>query len=186
MADGSSDITQMLVKYGSGDRTVLDELLPLVYDELKRIAAGYMSRERGDHTLQPTALVNEAYLRLMDQRSVDWRNRAQFFGLAANMMRRILINHAASRNAEKRGSGSQKVALDDVNLFFEEQSLDVIALDEALFRLSDYDADKAELVEMKFFGGMTTDEIAEATGRSTASVERDWAFARTWLYKELR
>lgn len=185
MADGRSDVTQLLVRYGSGDRTVLDDLLPLVYDELKRIAATYMSRERRDHTLQPTALVNEAYIRLMDQRNVDWRNRAQFFGLAASMMRRILVNHATARNAEKRGSGGEKVSLDDVGLFFEEQNLDILALDEALSRLDELDEQKAKVVEMKFFGGMTTAEIAEATERSTASVERDWTFARTWLYKEL-
>lgn len=185
MRNGGSDVTQMLVAYGEGRREVLDELLPLVYDELHRIAANYMSRERRDHTLQPTALVNEAYLRLMDQQRVDWHNRAQFFGIAANMMRRILVNHAAARKSEKRGSGGDKVSIDEVQLFFEQQDLDVLALDEALSRLSEHDASKTELVEMKFFGGMTTDEIAAATGRSSASIERDWVFARTWLHKEL-
>jgi len=185
MANGSSDVTQLLVRYGSGDRSVLDQLLPLVYDELKRIAAIYMSRERRDHTLQPTALVNEAYLRLMDQRNVDWRNRAQFFGLAASMMRRILVNYAIAHKAEKRGNGGEKVSLDEVGLFLKEQNLDILALDEALTRLGELDEQKANVVEMKFFGGLTTAEIAEATERSTASIERDWTFARTWLYKEL-
>ncbi|CAN5328458.1 sigma-70 family RNA polymerase sigma factor [soil metagenome] len=185
MPEGSSDVTQMLVAYAAGNREVLDELLPLVYDELRSIAANYMSRERVGHTLQPTALVNEAYLRLMDQKQVDWRNRAQFFGLSATMMRRILVNHAEARRAEKRGGAANHVGIEDVTVFFDEQNLDLLALNEALTRFAEQDDDKARLVEMKYFGGMTNAEISEATGRSTASVERDWVFARTWLFRAL-
>jgi RNA polymerase sigma factor (TIGR02999 family) len=185
MAESVGDVTQMLISYGAGKREVLDSLLPLVYDELRRIAGNYLSRERNDHTLQPTALVHETYLRLVNQQSVDWRNRAQFYGLAAQMMRRILVNHAESRRAEKRGGGAQKVSLDDVTIFFNEQNLDLLALDEALKRLAEFDEDKAQIVEMKFFGGMTIPEIAEITNRSTATVEREWAFARGWLFKML-
>ena len=177
-------ITRLLNEYGDGDKSALDEMLPLVYDELRRIAASYMSRERDNHTLQPTALVHEAYMRLVSQKSANWRNRAQFYGLAANMMRRILVNHAVSAKAVKRGSGG-KTQLDDVTLFFEEHNLDLIELDETLSRLHDLDPEKCRVVEMKFFGGMTTEEISEVTGRSTRSIERDWMFARSWLYDQL-
>jgi len=179
------DVTQMLVSYGNGDRAVLDALLPLVYDELRVIARGYLRNERANHTLQPTGLVHEAYLRLINQQRVDWRNRAQFFGLAANMMRRILVNHAESRGAQKRGGGNNKVPLDEVAVVFEEEPLDLLALNEALLRLETIDKLKSEIVEMKFFGGLTIDEIAEVTKISTASVEREWAFARGWLFKTL-
>ena len=177
-------ITRLLNSYTDGDKTALDEVLPLVYDELRRMAASYLSRERQGHTLQPTALVHEAYMRLISQRSANWRNRAQFYGLAANMMRRILVNHAVAKKAEKRGSGGA-VSLDEVTLFFEERSLDLLELDEALSRLNDLYPDKCRVVDMKFFGGMTTDEIAEVTGRSARSIERDWTFARSWLYDQL-
>ena len=177
-------ITQLLNSYGDGDKGALDEMVPLVYDELRRIAAGYLSRERGSHTLQPTALVHEAYLRLISQKSANWRNRAQFYGLAANMMRRILVNHALANKAEKRGSGG-KMQLDEVALFFTERSLDLLELDEALSRLNDLDPERCRMVEMKFFGGMTTEEISEVTGRSIRSIERDWMFARSWLYDQL-
>lgn len=177
-------ITQLLNSYIDGDKAVLDEMLPLVYDELRRIASHYMARENSGHTLQPTALVHEAYMRLVSQRSANWRNRSQFYGLAANMMRRILVNHAVAKKAEKRGAGG-KVAIDEVTLFFDEQNLDLLDLDEALQRLAELDDGKCRVVELKFFGGLTTDEIAEFTGRSTRSIERDWLFARSWLYSEL-
>ena len=182
---GMGDVTQMLVSYGNGDRAVLDALLPLVYDELRVIARGYLRNERANHTLQPTGLVHEAYLRLINQQRVDWRNRAQFFGLAAHMMRRILVNHAESRGAQKRGGGINKVPLDEVAVVFDEEPLDLLALNEALLRLETIDKLKSEIVEMKFFGGLTIDEIAEVTKISTASVEREWAFARGWLFKTL-
>ncbi|MEO7659261.1 MAG: sigma-70 family RNA polymerase sigma factor [Pyrinomonadaceae bacterium] len=181
----SGEVTQLLVDYGAGNRGALDELLPLVYDELRRIAANYVNRERREHTLQPTALVHEAYLRLVNQHSVDWRNRAQFYGLAAEMMRRILVNHAEKKLAEKRGSGGKQVSIDDTVVITDELNLDLLALDEALNSLAELDEDKAKLVEMKFFGGMTIQEIAEVTGRSTATIEREWAFARGWLLKTL-
>lgn len=184
MAD-EGRITRLLNSYTDGDREVLDEMLPLVYDELRRIAANYLARENSGHTLQPTALVHEAYMRLISQRSANWRNRAQFYGLAANMMRRILVNHAVAKRAEKRGGAGEKVSIDEVVLFFEERDLDIIALDEAMSRLAEIDEDKCSIVELKFFGGLTTDEIAEVTGRSTRTIERDWLFARSWLYTEL-
>ena len=179
------DITQMLISYGEGNRAALDSLLPLVYDELRIIARSYLRQERSDHTLQPTGLVHEAYLRLVNQQSVSWRNRAQFFGLAANMMRRILVNHAESRNSQKRGGRLEKVSLDQVTVAFNNNVLDVLALDELLHRLEEVDKLKSDIVELKFFGGLTIDEIAEVTNISTATVEREWAFARGWLYKTL-
>jgi RNA polymerase sigma factor (TIGR02999 family) len=179
------DVTQMLISYGEGDRAALDALLPLVYDELRIIARSYLRQERSDHTLQPTGLVHEAYLRLINQKRVDWRNRAQFFGLAASMMRRILVNHAEAKRAEKRGGGAEKVSLEEVKVVFDEDALDLLALDEVLRRLEKFDKLKSEIVELKFFGGLTIDEIAEVTKTSTSSVEREWAFARGWLYKSL-
>ena len=181
----SAEITQLLIAHGEGNHEALDALLPLVYNELRRIAANYLSQERRDHTLQPTALVHEAYLRLVNQHSVDWRNRAQFYGLAANMMRRILIAHADKKRAEKRGSGGEKVLLEEVAVAAGELDLDLLALDEALHLLAELDEEKAQVVEMKFFGGMTIQEISEVTGKSTATVEREWAFARGWLLKTL-
>jgi RNA polymerase sigma factor (TIGR02999 family) len=185
MSERAGDITQMLVAYGEGQRQALDELLPLVYGELKRIAAHYLGREKSNHTLQPTALVHEAYLRLVNQHSVNWRNRAQFYGLAAQMMRRILVNYAVAKQAEKRGSGGEQVSLEEITLALDELNLDLLALDEALTQLAIQDEAKAQIVEMKFFGGMTIKEIAEVTGKSTATVEREWAFARGWLFKTL-
>jgi RNA polymerase sigma factor (TIGR02999 family) len=179
------DVTQMLISYGEGDRAALDALLPLVYDELRMIARSYLRQERPDHTLQPTGLVHEAYLRLINQKQVDWRNRAQFFGLAASMMRRILVNHAEAKRAEKRGGRIERVSLDDVSVVFEDEPLDLLALDEVLRRLEKLDKLKMEIVELKFFGGLTIDEIAEVTKTSTSTVEREWAFARGWLYKAL-
>ena len=185
MGKPAGELTELLAAYGNGRREVLDELLPVVYAELRRIAANYLARERADHTLQPTALVHEAYLRLVNQRNVDWRNRAQFYGLAAQMMRRILVNHAEARQAQKRGDGAGKVPLDEFTISFQEQNLDVLALHEAMNELAHLDEQKSKIVELKFFGGLTTEEIAEVTGLSIRSVEREWAFARAWLYKAL-
>lgn len=170
----------------NGNRAALDEMLPLVYDELHRIAANYLRRENVGHTLQPTALVNEAYLRLVDQRNVNWHNRAQFFGIAANLMRRILLTHAERKHAEKRGGARQKkVEFDAVTIFCEEQNLDFLSLEEALRQLAVFDEQKARIIELKFFGGLTNEEIAEVIGKSTKTVERDWTFARAWLKREL-
>lgn len=185
MPQTSENLTQLLIEASNGNKTALDEILPLVYDELRKIAQNYLNRERTDHTLQATALVHEAYLRLIDQRKVDWQNRSQFFGLASNMMRRILVNHAESYKAEKRGSG-QKLQLDEtVDVSFEE-NLDLIDLDEALKKMAEIDEQKSKIVEMRFFGGLTIDETAQVLGKSHATIEREWAFAKAWLYRELR
>ena len=162
----------------------LDEMFPVIYAELRRLAEIYLRRERGDHTLQPTALVHEAYLRLRDQRNVDWRNREQFLGIAAQMMRRILVNHAEAKNALKRGGA--KCSLDDVlTVFFERQNLDLVAIDEARKRLAAIDEQKSRIVELKFFGGLTTEETARLVNRSVATVEREWTFAKAWLHRAL-
>jgi RNA polymerase sigma factor (TIGR02999 family) len=171
--------------YTSGDRAALDEMLPLVYAELRRLAAFSLRRERPGHTLQPTALVHEAYVRLVDQRDVDWRNRAQFFGLAAEMMRRILINYALEKQAAKRGGGAHRVTLSEVANVFGPLDLDLLALNRAMEQLAEIDPRKSRLVELKFFGGLTIEEIAEVMGISTATVEREWAFARSWLYRTI-
>ena len=184
MREPAENLTELLIEASSGDKPALDEILPLVYDELRKIAQNYLNRERPDHTLQATALVHEASLRLIDQRKADWKNRSQFFGLAAQMMRRILVNHAESRQAEKRGSG-QKLQLDEtVDVSFEE-NLDLLALDEALKKLEQFDEQKSKIVEMRFFGGLTIEETANVLGKSHATVEREWAFAKAWLHREL-
>lgn len=175
-------ITRWLLDWGRSDKEGLDEMLPVVYEELHRLATQYLSREGTGHTLQPTALVNEAYLRLVDQRRVDWRNRAQFLGLAANMMRRILVNHARDRAALKRGGDARQVSLSLLESPSGRPDVNLIALEDALERLSAVDARKSRVVELKFFGGLTTEEIAEVLQISGATVEREWAFARAWLY----
>ena len=177
-----SRVTQLLLDWSDGDERARAEVLPLVYDELRRLAALYLLRERHDHTLQPTALVHEAYLRLVDQRHVNWRNRAQFVGLAAVMMRRILVNYARDRAAGKRGGDLQKVPLSDADEPGRPQDVDVIVLHDALDQLSAIDPRKSRIVELKFFGGLTTNEIAEVLQLSPATIERDWSFARAWLY----
>ena len=176
-------ITELLIR-SRGSKEALDELLPLVYDELRRLASSYLSRERPDHTLQPTALVHEAYIRLIDQSSVNWRNRAQFFGLAAQMMRRILVNHAIARAAQKR-SGGDRVTLTDAAHLSEREEVDVIAIDQALTRLAGLDARQAEIVEMRFFAGLSIDEVGEVLGVSAPTVKRDWSMAKAWLRGEL-
>jgi len=181
-APSTSRVTRLLLDWSDGDERARDEVLPLVYDELRRLAALYLLRERHDHTLQPTALVHEAYLRLVDQRQLNWKNRAQFVGLAAVMMRRILVNHARDRAAEKRGGDMQKVPLSDVDQPGTPQDVDVIVLHDALDQLGAIDPRKSRIVELKFFGGLTTNEIAEVLQLSPATIERDWSFARAWLY----
>jgi RNA polymerase sigma-70 factor, ECF subfamily len=177
-----SAVTQLLLDWRNGDKEALDRVLPLVYAELRRLAAGYLSREGVGHTLQPTALVHEAYLRLVDQRQVDWRNRAQFLGIAASMMRRILVNHARDRRAAKRGGDAERVSLSLVDAPSGGPDVDLIALEDALGRLAALDPRKAQVVELKFFGGLTVEEIAEVLQVSGATVEREWSFARAWLY----
>jgi RNA polymerase sigma-70 factor (ECF subfamily) len=179
-------VTQLLNDWSKGDQTALDQLMPLVYAELHRLAASYLSRERSDHTLQPTALVNEAYLRLIDQNSLAWENRAQFFGIAAQMMRRILVNHARDRHADKRGGPDiLRVSLDDAISFFEERDVNLVALDEALTRLQEMDQRQSQIVELRFFGGLTIEEVATQLHTSPATVKREWTTAKLWLQREL-
>jgi RNA polymerase sigma factor (TIGR02999 family) len=180
-----ASVTQFLIGWCRGNRADLDRLLPTVYDELRHLAAAKLSAERAGHTLQPTALVHEAYLRLIEQHSVDWRDRAQFLGLAAEMMRRILVNHARDRNALKRGGGAEKVTINAALGLAAGDDLDVRDIDAALTRLAELDARKARVVELRFFAGLTTEEIAEVVGTSTATIERDWRFARAWLFDAL-
>jgi len=176
-------VTQWLLDWSKSDRKdALDQMLPVVYEELHRLASHYLTREASGHTLQPTALVNEAYLRLVDQRQVDWRNRAQFLGVAASLMRRILVNHARDRAAQKRGGGAQQVSLSLLESPSGRPDVDLIALEDALERLAARDGRKSRVVELKFFGGLTTEEIAEVLQISVATVEREWSFARAWLY----
>jgi RNA polymerase sigma factor (TIGR02999 family) len=177
---GPGGVTRLLLEWGSGDEQARERMLPLVYEELRRIAAGYMRRERAEHTLQPTALVHEAYLRLVDQRLVDWHNRAQFVAVAAIMMRRILANHARDRSAAKRNSAEAVTMMLPVGE--PESAVDVLAVHEALDRLTAIDARKGRIIELKFFGGLKTSEIAAVLDVSTATVERDWSFAKAWLY----
>jgi RNA polymerase sigma factor (TIGR02999 family) len=178
-------ITDWLLRWSQSDKQGLDQMLPVVYQELHRLATRYLEREATGHTLQPTALVHEAYLRLVDQRRVDWRNRAQFLGVAANMMRRILVNHARDRTALKRGGGAQQVSLSLVGSLPGGPEVELIALEDALERLAQLDQRKSRVVELKFFGGLTIEEIAEVLEISPATVEREWAFARAWLYEAI-
>ena len=178
------EVTRLLVDWGNGDQAALDELIPLVYDELRRVAGRYMRRESQDHTLQTSALVNEAYLRLVDQKSVQWQNRAHFFGVAAQLMRRILVDHARSRSRVKRGGGAQMVSLDEQAVMSKEVA-EVIALDEALKTLADMDLRKSQIVEMKFFGGLTNEEVAEVLKVTSRTVEREWRKAKAWLHRAI-
>lgn len=183
MPESIEKTTQLLKKARAGDRQSLDEFLPLVYEELKRIAAHKLSLERPNHTLQATALVHEAYLRLIEQHSVDWQNRAHFFGIASEMMRRILVNHAESRNAKKRGEGKTMISLDDVENFAPtaDAGVDLLFLDDALKELAEFDPMQAKVIELKFFGGLTNEETAEVLGVSESTVKREWRMARAWL-----
>ena len=179
-------ITGLLVRWGGGDASAREELMPLVYDELRRLAGRYLRRERPGHTLQPTALVNEAYLKLVEQSRVEWQNRAQFFGLAAKLMRNILVDHARARQAAKRGGGQFSVSFSRADRLSEDKpEVDLLALNEAIERLSALDRQKARVVELRFFGGLTIEEAAEVLGISHATVEREWALARAWLRREL-
>jgi RNA polymerase sigma-70 factor (ECF subfamily) len=179
------EVTQLLRYSQEGDREALDQLLPLMYDELRRIAASQLSRERPDHTLQATALVHEAYLRLIEQHSVDWRNRAHFFSLAAEMMRRILVNHAISARAQKRGGLETKLSLDEAISPTQEREINLVLLDEGLHRLAKFDARQARIVELRFFGGLTSEEIAEVLGLSAITIKREWRLAKAWLHHQI-
>ena len=180
-----AQITDLLVAWGDGDQTALERLFPLVYDELRRLAAFYLRRERSDHTLQPTALVNEVYLRLVDQRRVGWQNRAQFFGVAAQMMRRILVSHARSRHAAKRGGSDRRITLQDELAVADQRDVNLLALDDALTKLEAIDPEKSKLVELRFFSGLTVPETAEVMSVSPRTVDRKWQTAKAWLYREI-
>jgi RNA polymerase sigma factor (TIGR02999 family) len=179
-----NEVTRLLVDWGNGDQAALEELIPLVYDELRRMAGRYMRRETQGHTLQTSALVNEAYLKLVDQKSVKWQNRAHFFGVASQLMRRILVDHARSRSRAKRGGKTRMISLAGQAVLSKESS-EVIALDEALKQLAEMDPRKSRIVEMKFFGGLTTEEAAEVLNITSRTVEREWRKARAWLNRAL-
>ena len=179
------EVTRLLVAWGDGDRAALDRLMPLVHTELRRLARHYISRERPGHTLQSTALVNEAYLRLVEQESMRWENRTHFFGIAAHLMRQILVDHARSRQAAKRGGGQYRLSLSRVDRSASAPDLDLLALDEALGRLEALDPQKSRIVELRYFGGLGIEETAEVIGISPATVKRDWSMARAWLRSEI-
>jgi RNA polymerase sigma factor (TIGR02999 family) len=178
-------VTQLLIRWTEGDKQALEDLLPLVYDELRRLARRYLQQERPGHTLQSTALVHEAYLRLIDQ-NVNWQNRAHFFGIAAQMMRRILVDHARSRSAAKRGDGACRVILDEGLVALPERDLDVVALDGALSNLAKIDPQQSKIVELRFFAGLSIEDTSEVLHISPATVKRDWAMAKAWLLREMR
>jgi RNA polymerase sigma-70 factor (ECF subfamily) len=181
----SPDVTQILQEVSGGDKDAPARLMPLVYDELRRLADYYLRQERPDHTLQPTALVHEAYLKLVDQTRVDWQNRAHFFGVAAQLMRRILVDHARRHRASKRGGLQQKMALDEAVDYSQPRDVDLLALDEALNALAKLDERQSRIVELRFFGGLTIEETAEALGVSPATVKVDWSMAKAWLRREI-
>ena len=178
-------VTELLAHWSHGDDAALGELTPLVYEELRRLAHHHMDGQRPDHTLQTTALVNEAYLRLAGQTNPSWQNRAHFFAVAARAMRQILVNYAKSSRAQKRGGGAVKIELDEGAIVAPEKSKEIVDLNEALERLATLDSRKAHVVELKYFGGLNHDEIAEVMKISTVTVRRDWVFAKAWLYTEL-
>jgi len=180
-----SDITQWLAVCREGDTEALEKLLPIIYDELHRQAVRAFSRERAGHTLQPTALVNEVYLRLVSQHEMKWQNRAQFLGIAAQMMRRILVSHARSRRAAKRGGGGDRITLEEGIAAAPERDVNLLALDEALNRLEAVDAEKSRMVELRFFSGLSVEETAEVMGVSPRTIDRQWQTAKAWLYREI-
>jgi RNA polymerase sigma factor (TIGR02999 family) len=181
----TSPVTELLVRWRSGDREALEALMPLVYDELRRLARHYLRQERSDHTLQSTALVHEAYLRLAGGNAPQWQNRAHFFGVAAHLMRQILVEHARGHDAAKRGGSAIKLALDDAVALPQQIDVDVVALDKALNELSELDAQQSRIVELRFFGGLTIEDTSEVLKISPATVKRDWVTARAWLYRAM-
>lgn len=190
---GTEDITHLLIELSKGDRATVDRLLPLIYDELRRLAMSYLRRERPDHTLQATALVHEAYLRLIDQTRVNWQNRAHFMGIAAQLMRRLLVDYARKHNAEKRGADFQRLTLDesiDQAVERSEQivarSEQIVALDRALEALAAIDEPKARIVELRYFGGLTVEETAEVMGVTPITIKRHWRMAKAWLYGQMK
>ena len=181
----SKSVTQLLIEWRDGDQTSLDKLMPLVYEEMRRLAHYYMRRERAGHTLQTSALVNEAYLRLVDHKNMRWQNRAHFFAIAAQAMRRVLIDHARSRQYAKRGGEAQMVELDEGTIAIQERAASLVALDDALTELAAFDLRKSQVVVLRYFGGMTVEETAEALGISPVTVMRDWSTAKAWLLRAI-
>jgi len=182
----SQEVTVLLAALTRGDDGAASKLIPVVYDELRRLAGNYMRRERVDHTLQATALVHEAYLKLVEQRSVNWQSRAHFFGVAAQLMRRILIDHARGHSRQKRGGEQKKVSLDEMLVFSEQQADKLLAVDDSLNHLAKLDPRQAHVVELRFFGGLSVEEAAEVLGVSPKTVKREWSVAKAWLYADLR
>ena len=185
MAETSQNVTQLLIGWSNGDRQALDALLPVVYEELRKQAARYLRRERPGHTLQTTALIHEAYMKLVDQKNVHWQNRAHFFGIAAQLMRRILVDHARTKKRAKRGGSNIRVSFNDANVPAPSQNFDIVAVDEALARLSEIDEQQSRIVELRFFSGLTVEETAEVLAISPATVKRDWSMAKAWLHREI-
>jgi RNA polymerase sigma factor (TIGR02999 family) len=185
MTPTSQSVSQLLRAWGDGDPSAFDALMPLVYDELRRMARRYMDRQQAGHTLQTTALIHEAYLKLVDQQGAEWRNRAHFFGVAAKAMRSILVDYARTRHAVKRGGEFRKVSLEEAACVSAEPAAELVALDDALERLAAFDPRKCQVVEMRYFGGLTVEETAEVLNVSPETVARDWRLARTWLLREL-
>jgi RNA polymerase sigma-70 factor, ECF subfamily len=182
----STDVTILLSALTRGDDGAASKLIPAVYDELRRLAGSYMRRERVDHTLQATALVHEAYMKLVEQRSTNWQSRAHFFGVAAQLMRRILIDHARGHSRQKRGGEDKKVSLDEAFVFSEQQADELLAVDDSLNQLAKIDPRQARVVELRFFGGLSVEEAAEVLGISPKTVKRDWSVAKAWLYADLK
>lgn len=185
MEPSPNEVTQLLVAWGNGDQEARDQLMSVVYQELHRLAHHYMRRESAGHTLQTSALVNEAFLRLVDQKDVHWQNRAHFFGIAAQMMRRILVDYARSRRYAKRGGGDRTLSLDEALIVSDERGAEVVALDEALQTLASFDARKGQIVELRFFGGLSIEETAAVLAVSPGTVMRDWTLAKAWLRREM-
>ena len=179
------EVTRLLLDWSKGDKTALDKLMPLIYEELRRLAHRYMNRERAGHTMQTTALVNEAYVRLVNRKNVHWQDRAHFFAIAAELMRTILVDHARSHASTKRGGGARKLALDEALVVSQERAADVVALDDALRALALIDPKQSRIVELRFFGGLTIEETAEVLDLSAATIKREWSTAKAWLYHEL-
>ena len=178
-------VTQLLIDWSNGDQSAFDKLMPLIDEELRRLAHHYMSRERAGHTLQTTALVNEAFVKLVNRKNLQWQNRAHFFGLAAQVMRTILVDHARSHASAKRGGGARNLELDDALLVSQQRASEVVALDEALNQLALIDARQSRIVELRFFGGLTVEEAAEVLHVSPVTIKREWSTAKAWLYREL-
>lgn len=181
----ANQITEQLIAWNNGDPLALDELVPIVYRELRRMADHFLRHENSGHTLQPTALVHEAYLRLIDQTQVEWQNRAHFFGVAAQMMRRILVDHAKAKHRDKRGGGAFKLSLDEIADYTHERAAELVALDDALRSLAAFDERKSRVVELRYFGGLNVEETAEVLDISANTVMRDWNMAKAWLYQEI-